>query len=585
MKALLVADDEKAINNISEVLKAAGYDTIVYTWLLKALDNIEEIAPHLIIVSTGDYPRHWKTLAQYATAGFGDYKPQIILYTDENFSEEENKKAEALHVRGTFDSVTVDGLDKLREILKKADDIFSGYLTEEEQSEISVDDLVPNANKFVEAEIEEIQEEAPIEETEAEEIRDVPEEELVEEIEASPNEEPVDEIETNSEISVAEAEIEAEDEPVGEIEASPATTLEEAEIEDETPAEIIEEESIEGVADEEIQETPEEELIEEIEDEPIEEVRDEEILERPVEESPEEIEDAQEDEPVEETEDDSFENLACKVEETNDENQIENNEPTLEEIQEAEEEALADEDAANRLEEMENDERAADRLEEITGDELAADKLEEIVADEKAADKLEEINENDDIPTVTDIINEPYDESESTSLPGIEELKQLLEENNFEESPNNDIIEEDSKSEELSEEENSLEAETSQLQDGENDMADEQSIDEKLAAIMNANKADQKEKAEALKLDTGATSVSFVFTNPITLAMVSGVARNYNGLVLEFTPDIPNFIMNLSPGTKIDIASMKIDDKIENVFAEVMSNDAKKLALAIKKIS
>ena len=218
MKALLVADDEKAINNISEVLKAAGYDTIVYTWLLKALDNIEEIAPHLIIVSTGDYPRHWKTLAQYATAGFGDYKPQIILYTDENFSEEENKKAEALHVRGTFDSVTVDGLDKLREILKKADDIFSGYLTEEEQSEISVDDLVPNANKFVEAEIEEIQEEAPVEETEAEEIRDVPEEELVEEIEASPNEEPAEEIETNSEISVAEAEIE-----------------------DATPAEIIEE--------------------------------------------------------------------------------------------------------------------------------------------------------------------------------------------------------------------------------------------------------------------------------------------------------------------------------------------------------
>ena len=102
---------------------------------------------------------------------------------------------------------------------------------------------------------------------------------------------------------------------------------------------------------------------------------------------------------------------------------------------------------------------------------------------------------------------------------------------------------------------------------------------------MSANKAAQKEKAEALKIDTvGASAVSFVFTNPITLAMVSGVARNYNGLVLEFTPDIPTFILNLSPGTKIDIASMKIDDKIENVYAEVMSNDAKKLALAIKKI-
>ena len=108
-------------------------------------------------------------------------------------------------------------------------------------------------------------------------------------------------------------------------------------------------------------------------------------------------------------------------------------------------------------------------------------------------------------------------------------------------------------------------------------MADEQSIDEKLAEIMNANKADAKEKAEALKIETqNASAVSFVFTNPVTLAMVSGVARNYNGLVLEFTPDIPSFILNLSPGTKISVASMKIDDKIENVFAEVMSNDAKK---------
>ena len=125
MKALLVADDEKAIDNISQVLKSKCYDTIVYKWLLKALDNIEEIAPHLIVVSTLDYPRHWKTLAQYATSGFGDYAPQVILYTDENFGEEEQKKAEALHIRGSFDSVGVEGLDKLREILEKNDDIYS----------------------------------------------------------------------------------------------------------------------------------------------------------------------------------------------------------------------------------------------------------------------------------------------------------------------------------------------------------------------------------------------------------------------------------------------------------------------------
>lgn len=423
MKALLVADDEKAINNISEVLKSAGYDTIVYKWLLKALDNIEEIAPHLIVISTADYPRHWKTLAQYASSGFGDYTPQVILYTDENFTEEEQKKAEILHVRGTFDSVGVEGLDKLREILSKADDIFSGYLTEEEQKEITVDDLVPNAEKFVEAKIE------------------------------------------------------------------PQTE-----------------------------------------------------------------------------EDETFDELVTKYEETSEENaEKADDAPSLEEIEEAQLEA-------------EDDVRAADRLAQIIEDESAADRLEEIAGDENAADRLEEIA-GDDILTVSDIIKEPYDDADSTALPGEEELKKLLEENDFSADGNQQDSENNEKDFEESENHDIIE----ETENGDQDMADEQSIEEKLAAIMNANKADQKEKAEALKLDTSSSSVSFVFTNPITLAMVSGVARNYNGLVLEFTPDIPAFIRNLSPGTKISIASMKIDDKIENVFAEVMSNDAKKLALAIKK--
>ena len=139
MKALLVADNETAIENISTVLKAAGYDTIVYRWLLKALDNIEEIAPHLIIISTKDYPRHWKTMTQFVQSGIGGHIPQVILYVPEDFSEEEEKKAEALGVRGLFDSVDVEGLDKLRDILKKQDDIYSGTLNETENSSKEAD--------------------------------------------------------------------------------------------------------------------------------------------------------------------------------------------------------------------------------------------------------------------------------------------------------------------------------------------------------------------------------------------------------------------------------------------------------------
>lgn len=131
MKALLIADSALAINNISQVLESAGYDVIVYKWLMKALDNIEEISPHLIIISAKEYPRHWKIMAQFASAFSSSYRPQVVLYAQDGLGEEEIKKAEILGVRGIFESVDVKGLDKLREILLKEPDVFSGKLVDE----------------------------------------------------------------------------------------------------------------------------------------------------------------------------------------------------------------------------------------------------------------------------------------------------------------------------------------------------------------------------------------------------------------------------------------------------------------------
>ena len=130
MKALVVADSDTVIEHVGSVLKTAGYDTITYRTLLKAFDNFEEIAPHLIVISTEAYPRHWKTLAQYATVPLGAYRPQVILYTGGTLDEEEQKKAEALHVRGCFSAIDVKGLDELRRILAEKDDIFSGSLND-----------------------------------------------------------------------------------------------------------------------------------------------------------------------------------------------------------------------------------------------------------------------------------------------------------------------------------------------------------------------------------------------------------------------------------------------------------------------
>lgn len=135
MKALIIADDKTAIERFSAVLKDAGYDIIVYHWLVKAVDNIEEIAPHLILVSAVEYPRHWKLLTQYAESGISGIIPQIILFTEKNFSEEEQKKAKTLGIRGWFSAYDVDGLDALRAILKKKNDIFEGSIEHTDNTE------------------------------------------------------------------------------------------------------------------------------------------------------------------------------------------------------------------------------------------------------------------------------------------------------------------------------------------------------------------------------------------------------------------------------------------------------------------
>ena len=42
MKALLVLDDKDKLSLLKTKLSKAGFDTICYQWLMKALDNIEE---------------------------------------------------------------------------------------------------------------------------------------------------------------------------------------------------------------------------------------------------------------------------------------------------------------------------------------------------------------------------------------------------------------------------------------------------------------------------------------------------------------------------------------------------------------
>lgn len=102
MKALIISDDENLVKSTSAFLESKNYDIIVYKWLLKALDNIEEIRPDLILVSSSEYPRHWKTLVQFVKSGIGGEDVHIYLYEPTPLSKEDEDKAKILGIDGYF---------------------------------------------------------------------------------------------------------------------------------------------------------------------------------------------------------------------------------------------------------------------------------------------------------------------------------------------------------------------------------------------------------------------------------------------------------------------------------------------------
>ena len=117
MKAIIICDDEELIGKVDSALASLSYDTIIYRWLLKALDNIEEIRPDIVVVSASDYPRHWKTLTQFIKSGIAGKIPDVILYVPKSFSETEKMKAQKLGIKGIFASSDESGISLFRSIV------------------------------------------------------------------------------------------------------------------------------------------------------------------------------------------------------------------------------------------------------------------------------------------------------------------------------------------------------------------------------------------------------------------------------------------------------------------------------------
>lgn len=105
MKAVLIAETTEVIDGYKSFLEENGIDVIVYRWLLKALDNLEEIQPHLVMISVTDFPRHWKTLTQYANSGNDSSFPFVVLIDAGKMASADKVKAEMLGIKAVIDDI------------------------------------------------------------------------------------------------------------------------------------------------------------------------------------------------------------------------------------------------------------------------------------------------------------------------------------------------------------------------------------------------------------------------------------------------------------------------------------------------
>ncbi len=121
MKILIISNDEEKNCSVNTALENKGFDTIIYSDFLKAMDNFKEISPNFCIINALDYPRHWKIFAQFIKSDFARAKASVILFAPETLSEEERKKADFLGIKGIFTEIGDFGLEKLFNFFEPAE--------------------------------------------------------------------------------------------------------------------------------------------------------------------------------------------------------------------------------------------------------------------------------------------------------------------------------------------------------------------------------------------------------------------------------------------------------------------------------
>lgn len=100
MKIMLVVEKPETIEVLETHLHPRGFEFLKYQNPIKAMDNIDEVAPDIVLFSAEDFPRHWKPFINLLRDSKSKEETVFILFVGEDFPFEEAAKAVHLKVNG-----------------------------------------------------------------------------------------------------------------------------------------------------------------------------------------------------------------------------------------------------------------------------------------------------------------------------------------------------------------------------------------------------------------------------------------------------------------------------------------------------
>lgn len=122
MIVMLISETQDKSRDLIRFFEEKYINIVSYNSPMKALDNLQEIMPDMLVMDAVDFPRHWKVITQYLRYDNSKNDVVIVLIVNDLFSAVEIDKAVKVGVQAV---INVD--ESYDVVVKKASDILSKY--------------------------------------------------------------------------------------------------------------------------------------------------------------------------------------------------------------------------------------------------------------------------------------------------------------------------------------------------------------------------------------------------------------------------------------------------------------------------